>query len=334
LAPSSGFIPRWQHSAAAERANYQLFLTELCDFLAVPRPEPTVPDDAHNVYVFERAVQFHNGDGTTSPGRIDLYKRGCFVLEAKQGSPASPAQTGLFPLSARARRGTAIRETKSWDDAMVAARYQAEQYAKALPAHEGWPPFLIVADVGYTIEIYADFSLTGKNYSQFPDKSTHRVHLPDLAQPAVQERLRAIWQDPQSLDPTRISARVTRAVAVQLAELARTLEQHHAPALVAGFLMRCIFTSFAEDVHLLRENSWTELLESLRANLQNFRPSVESLWRTMNEGGFSPILREHVLKFNGGLFESVEALPVTAEQGRMEGRRTRHLRHAPRTRAR
>jgi hypothetical protein len=56
LAPPPSFIPRWQHSTAAERANYQLFLSELCDFLAVPRPEPTVPDDTHNAYVFERTV--------------------------------------------------------------------------------------------------------------------------------------------------------------------------------------------------------------------------------------------------------------------------------------
>ena len=34
----------------------------------------------------------------------------------------------------------------------------------------------------------------------------------------------------------------------------------------------------------------------------------------MNSGGFSPILREHVLRFNGGLFESIEALPLNRGQ--------------------
>src|SRR4051812_11947484 len=85
--PASGdFLRRWEASGAAKRANYALFLSELCDLLDVPRPEPTRPDDAENAYVFESAVTFQNGDGTTSTGRIDLYKRGCFVLEAKQGS--------------------------------------------------------------------------------------------------------------------------------------------------------------------------------------------------------------------------------------------------------
>ena len=46
------FITRWQNSGAAERANYVLFLSELCDYLEVPRPNPAVTDDSENNYVF------------------------------------------------------------------------------------------------------------------------------------------------------------------------------------------------------------------------------------------------------------------------------------------
>ena len=35
------FLTRWEASGGAERANYQIFLSELCDVLGVPRPEPT-----------------------------------------------------------------------------------------------------------------------------------------------------------------------------------------------------------------------------------------------------------------------------------------------------
>lgn len=80
------FIARWRESGAAECANFQPFLSELCDVLGVERPRPAQADDEQNAYVFERAVTFHNPDGTTSGGRVDLYKRGCFVLEATQGS--------------------------------------------------------------------------------------------------------------------------------------------------------------------------------------------------------------------------------------------------------
>jgi len=103
-ADPTAFIARWQKSGAAERANCQLFLSELCDVLGVPRPDPATPDDAANAYVFERAVTFHHGDGTTSTGRIDLHRRQCFVLEAKQGAD-TPAPSLLATRSSPPRAG-------------------------------------------------------------------------------------------------------------------------------------------------------------------------------------------------------------------------------------
>jgi hypothetical protein len=309
--PAEYFIERWQNSGAAERANYALFLSELCDLLEVPRPDPSVAENARNEYVFERAVTFRHATGLTSTGFIDCYRRGCFVLEAKQGSTA-PEASLLFEMPRR--RGTAVRGTAGWDEAMLRARNQAEAYAKALPAAEGWPPFLIVVDVGYSIELFADFSGTGKAYVPFPDSLSHRIALNALKKPEVRDRFRAIWLDPLSLDPSRISARVTRDVAWHLANLARSLERDYPATRVAPFLMRCIFTLFAEDIQLLPRNGFSGLLASLRDNLENFAPMVESLWRTMHSGGFSPILRQHVLHFNGGLFESVEALPLKRQQ--------------------
>ncbi len=313
----AAFIARWQGSAAAERANYQLFLSELCDLLEVPRPDPSKADDTDNAYVFERAVTFRYADGSTSAGRIDLYKRGCFVLEAKQGSDQERAeQLALFGAPARkAKRGTAVRGTAAWDDAMVRARGQAEAYAKALPNEEGWPPFLIIVDVGHCVELWADFARTGKAYTQFPDASSFRLLLPDLAREDVRQRLRAVWTDPLSLDPARKSARVTREIADRLARLAKSFEAAgHAPKSVATFLMRCLFTMFAEDVGLLRKNGFSELLQDLKNEPAKFAPLAKSLWDTMNKGGFSPVLRDDLLRFNGGLFQDVDALPVTAEQ--------------------
>jgi len=49
---------------------------------------------------------------------------------------------------------------------MRRAYYQAEDYAEALPE---WPLFLFAVDIGYSTELYADFSLTGKAYLAFPD---------------------------------------------------------------------------------------------------------------------------------------------------------------------
>jgi len=311
------FIDRWQKSGAAERANYQLFLAELCDVLGVDRPSPSQSDNSQNTYVFERTVIFQNGDGSTSTGFIDLYKRGCFVLEAKQGAEKPVAESGLLNVNAgiKKKKGAAVRGTGSWDDAMLRARGQAEQYAKALPVDEGWPVFLITVDIGHTFELYADFTRLGKTYLPFPDAQSHRLKLIDLQNDGIRERLRAVWTDPLSLDPSRRSARVTREVAAKLALLAKSLEQSgHAPETVAAFLMRCLFTMFAEDVHLIPDGKFTHLLETRREKPSTFKPMLEALWQTMNTGGFSTILEEHVLRFNGGLFEDCEALEVNAEQ--------------------
>jgi hypothetical protein len=310
----TSFISRWAASGAAERANFPGFVYELCSILDVALPEPTVPDDALNAYVFERAVTFSNPDGTTSSGRIDLYRRGCFVMEAKQGSDAESADP-LALKQPRRRRGTARRGTAGWDDAMLAARGQAEQYVRALEAEEGNPPFVVVVDVGHSIELFADFTRSGKTYVPFPDARNHRIMLRDLASAEVRERLRAIWLDPMSLDPSRRAAKVTREVADRLARLARSFEQSgHAPEVVAQFLMRCIFTMFAEDVKLIPERAFTTLLEDVRQDVTAFPDTMRALWSDMNHGGFSGILRKKLLRFNGGLFESVEALPLTKEQ--------------------
>ena len=134
------FIQRWSNSGGAERANYQLFLSELCDVLQVARPEPTVEDDARNAYVFERNVLFDNLDGTHTTRRIDLYKRGCFVLESKQGvlqHDAAPVLSARQQeLRAKRKRGHGTRGTAAWDDAMFRARGQAEQYAAGEDAAE------------------------------------------------------------------------------------------------------------------------------------------------------------------------------------------------------
>ena len=78
------FIKRWLgREGGQERSNYVSFLNELIALLDLPRPDPANATHEHNDYVFERAVKKHKIDGT-SHGRIDLYKKGSFVLEAKQ----------------------------------------------------------------------------------------------------------------------------------------------------------------------------------------------------------------------------------------------------------
>lgn len=218
-----------------------------------------------------------------------------------------------------ADRRAGIRRSPGWAQAMLKAKGQAEGYARDLPPDEGWPPFVIVCDIGFCFDIYADFTGTGKHYAQFPDRENFRLYLDDLRRPEIRARLRAIWTEPLTLDPSRERVRVTRDIAAFLALLAKALEARHAPQHVAIFVMRCIFSMFAQSVGLLPSpTSFTELLEDCRKDPKAFLGLVGDLWRSMNAGGFSPALRATVRRFNGGLFAlgphgSAEPLPVDAD---------------------
>lgn len=329
------FIARWAPSGGGERSNCQSFLTELCDLLGVGRPDPAVEDESRNAYVYERKVRARRIDGPTTANFIDLYKRGCFVLEAKQSRKRQKQleelkQQGFgFP---EIRTGSGRRGGAQWDTLMRSAREQAENYAKRLPPEEGWPPFLVIVDIGHVIELYADFSLQGKYYAQFPDRGSYRIALEDLRDDAIRERLRLLWENPQELNPARRTAEITRDVAELLAKLSRSLETRLTNRLpddlppeqmgsarraiaekVASFLMRCLFTMFAEDVGLLPRNSFTGLLRDYRNTADKLHIALPELWRKMNKGGYLPLLHEDILKFNGGLFRDATAMEISED---------------------
>ena len=109
-ATAHAFIQRWSGTTASELATAQSFVMDLCQLLGVDKPHPT-PEQS---YMFERPVTFTHGDGSASAGRIDCYRRGHFVLEAKKLKAGS--------------------HTKGFDDGLLRARSQGEAYARALPA--------------------------------------------------------------------------------------------------------------------------------------------------------------------------------------------------------
>ena len=197
---------------------------------------------------------------------------------------------------------------------MLNARGQAEDYARHLPQDHGWPPFVIVCDVGHSLELFADFRRMGK-YEQFPDRQRFRIYLTDLRDADVRERLRLVWTDPYALDPSRQAAKTTREIARRLAEVTKALEAKKANAEdVAHFLMRCIFTMFAEDWRLLPEDSFKGLLQRSVADPAHFPRRIKELWAAMDAGGFSHAIDADVRRFNGGLFAETTAFELGAEE--------------------
>ena len=315
---ADSFIRRWSNrEGGQERANYSLFLTELCDVLDVQHPDPAAASHALNDYVFERRVERLSAEGVVETGRIDLYKRGHFIVEAKQSrwkggkKAVLSAQADLFSQTAE----EVEVKPGALDLLMINARRQAESYALALPPDHPYPPFVLACDVGRAIELYADFSGHGRHYRQFPDATHFRIELSQLAEPSVRQLLRDIWERPQSLDPALKTAKITREIAGKLAEVSRALEARgFDPRSVALFLMRCLFTMFVEDAGLIRAKSFRELLDRCAEEPRRFPFEMADLWRHMDAGDYSPAIGEKLLRFNGKLFKSASALPLNHDE--------------------
>lgn len=286
LSPSA-FIAKWQGSAGDERANKDSFLREFCEALGLDTPGPK---DSSPDYCFEKEVQIPQADGSSNTKFMDLYRAGCFVLEAKQGG-----RTGM----------TYPRGTRSYDRYMERGFNQARAYAQALPKR---PPFVLTCDIGHLFEVWEGFS---GDYGGYARRRT--IPLADLAKPEVQSFFQALWNDPKSLDPARRRARVTREVAETLGELAKALEARFGNGeAIARFLMRCVFTFFAEDAGLLPERSFQDALDRWRKEPRLFTKGLESLWDAMNQGGMWG--RDAILHFNGGLFAESLALDLDARE--------------------
>ena len=163
------FIARWTGGeGGAERANYVMFLTELCEVIGVDRPDPAGATSQFNDYVFERAVRPRDSAEPHAPQRIDLYKKGCFILEAKQsrlpGKKKEISNQEKLALDEPAQLGRRS-VAKGWDVMMLNARKQAEQYVFLLDSSQQAPPFLVICDVGHCLELYSDFTGTGRRHA-------------------------------------------------------------------------------------------------------------------------------------------------------------------------
>ena len=287
----TAFLATWRGSAGNERANFQSFLRDFCVALDLPVPEPKGPGATH---CFEKDLKLTHLDGSITTGAIDLYREGCFVLEAKQGS------------TREAPGSSPVRGTRAYDRYMEAAFGQAVNYARNLPT--GRPPFVITCDIGHAFHVWDGFSGSYGGYG-----ARRSFALDDLAKPEVQAFFRALWLDPQSQDPARRRTAVTRDVAKALGGLAASLEGRFPSEAVARFLMRVVFTFFAEDVGLLPQRLFENALKGpWKDHPEAFPKGLETLWDAMNTGGMWGPLK--VLRFNGGLFQESLALALNAQE--------------------
>ena len=174
------FIAEWcGKEGGRERSNFPVFIGQLCKLLGVEEPQRA---DAGRLgaYEYEGPIPGGSFRSLKGTGSADLYKRGHFIMEAKQSYlkdiGSEQPEMDLQADAPRAPSGA------GYDKLMRNARRQAENYAKNLPADHPTSPFLVVCDIGRAFELYVDTAGNGRGYEFFPDKLTYRIELPGISQ--------------------------------------------------------------------------------------------------------------------------------------------------------
>lgn len=208
-----------------------------------------------------------------SGGFADVWKRGCFGWEYKK------------------------------DRANLDRAYQQLQlYSVALEN----PPLLVVSDTK-RFRVYTNWTNTVQE--------RHEFALEDLIHTETRELLRNVFRNPDRLKPAKTREQVTKDAAKEFVTIADRLRMTgHAPEKVAHFLNRLVFCLFAEDVNLLQDDLFKRLLDTLAKRREEVpersKRMLSELFANMREGGEYGL--EHILHFNGGLFDDDEALPLDA----------------------
>ncbi|HAS51952.1 MAG TPA: class I SAM-dependent DNA methyltransferase, partial [Gammaproteobacteria bacterium] len=197
------------------------------------------------------------------------------------------------------KRGCFGWEYKGKGKDLKAAFKQLQLYTPALE----YPPLLIVCDLEQIV-IHTAFTGTVP--------AVHVLALEDLRDARQRRLLKWAFAEPERLRPGQTMAALTEEAAQRFGRLAQTLRTRgHASRVVGHFCIRLLFCLFAEDIELLPRQMFTRLLDAGLKNPASLAGMLEDLFGAMATGG--RIGFEPVDWFNGGLFDSRDALPLEVD---------------------
>ncbi|MBK8911832.1 MAG: class I SAM-dependent DNA methyltransferase [Chlorobi bacterium] len=194
------------------------------------------------------------------------------------------------------KRGFFGWEYKGKHKDLDAAYNQLLNYREALQN----PPLLVVSDMN-RIVIHTNFTNTVKRVIELgPD---------DLLTPDGMRTLRRIFEEPESFKAEQTTEAVTAEAAKQFAVLSDMLRKAGSdPHTAAHFLIRLLFSLFAEDVGLLPNETLKRSIEATKRNPEEFARLLGQLFGIMATGGFFGL--EKIPHFNGALFDDDSVLPL------------------------
>ncbi len=238
------------------------------------------PRPSGSGYEFELGIAVVHRDGTESTNRVDLFKRDHFLLEAKDAGEQTNESAEL-----RLRRA----------------------FGRALSCAAFVPggPAAVPPGAGRGANAAGVEPVDGQ-LRRVPGRGA--VHRPDAAARAAGRRgVPAGGPGDAGVAGREPSAEVTKEIA---GKLASRLEAGGGDTeRVARFLIRCVFTMFAEDVGLLDDAPFTAAVgKGLAEEPVAFEGAVQRLWQAMDDGGEFGVNR--LLRFNGHFFHDRDVIPL------------------------
>jgi type II restriction/modification system DNA methylase subunit YeeA len=196
------------------------------------------------------------------------------------------------------KRGCFAWENKAPGKDLGAALKQLMTYALALDN----PPLLVVSD-REIIQIHTHFTGT--------PSEVHTIALQDIGRPDNLDKLRRLFDAPDSFKPRRTSFAVTEEAASRMGGIAQRLTQRgNDPLGVAHFLIQCVFCMFAEDARLLPEKLFETVLDKSNPDGGKAQSRLAELFNAMTRGGDFAL--HDIPWFNGGLFATVKVPALTS----------------------
>lgn len=179
---------------------------------------------------------------------------------------------------------------------LVEAYAQLKQYADAFDN----PPLLIVSDMD-EIRVHTNFTDTVAQQ--------HVIKLVDLSSVESRTLLRNCFLHPDRLKPTETRESVTARAAQKFAEIAVRLRQQFDERRVAHFVNKLVFCLFAEDIELLPDRVFADILDEANKRPDDLVPMLKDLFAAManKNGRFG---KAAIPWFNGGLFDDDDVLPL------------------------
>ena len=255
------FVAKWGQVQLKETAASQSHFNDICALIG--HKPPVEYDPKGDTFTFEAHTDKSGGQ---KKGFADVYFRDHFIWEYK-GPHAD----------------------------LIKAYQQLQLYRESLSN----PPLLITSDL-LTIYIHT-------NFNNYP-RQTHEITLDDILDGSGVEKLNWAFYKPEKFKPEKDQQQITKATAETFMAVANSMKDYqklsgetYTPEQLAHFLVRLLFSLFAEDMGLLPENLFTQIVNKHQDNYQDLQPVIQELFTKMRVGGTFGMWK--IRYFDGTLFD-------------------------------